>query len=365
MGNGGGTPAPFFDLQRFAGERTLPATPRRRQKARERGQVGRSAELAGAAGLMAAAVVVRLVAQRSGASYAGYAAGLWGHLPAAGLSGADAGALLRSAAGAGLTLGLPVMGAALLVTLLAGVAQTGLLFTPAALAPDLSRINPLQGVQRLVSRRALVELAKSLLKLVAVSALSAGPVLALVHEVARGDVALPAVASLTLGTAQTLMLRAAGVLLLSGVADFFYQRLENETSLRMTTEDVRQEVRETDGDPQLRAGRRRRARELARRRMLSDVARADVVLTNPTHYAVALRYDAEQMAAPVVVAKGRDFLAERIRAIASGAGVPIVENPPLARSLYGGVKVGAPIPAALYQAVAEVLAFVWRVRGRL
>lgn len=372
-GPGGGRPGAgprgpavwVFELQRFAGERTLPATPRRRQKARERGQVGRSAELAGAAGLLAGAAVLRLGGAGAGATYAGWATGIWGHLPAGGLDASSAGSLLLAAGRASLAVAVPVMAASLAVTVFAGIAQTGLAFTPSALAPDLSRINPLQGLQRIFSRRALVELAKSLLKFLAVGALAVGPCLTLVREADAGTLGLPAIAVLTLGTAEAVLLRAAVVLLVAGLADFFYQRLETDVALRMTAQEVREEVREAEGDPALRARRRRRAREMARRRMLGDVPRSDVVLTNPTHYAVALRYDPEHMAAPVVAAKGADYMAERIRAVAAAAGVPIIENPPLARSLYAGVKVGGAIPAALYQAVAEVLAFVWRVRGRV
>jgi flagellar biosynthetic protein FlhB len=148
-------------------------------------------------------------------------------------------------------------------------------------------------------------------------------------------------------------------------ADVLYQRWELDRTLRMTREELREEQRETEGDPTVRALRRRRQRELARRRMMAEVRRADVVITNPTHYAVALRYDPARMRAPVVVAKGRSLLAERIKAVAAAAEVVITENPPLARELYRAVPIGRPIPPALYQAVAEVLAFVWRVKRRV
>ena len=359
------TPDPWsFDLQRFAGERVLPATPRRRQKAREQGQVARSAELGGAVGSLAAAAALRVTAPSSAAAFAGWAAGLWGHLPSGALDIQGVGAISAGATRVVLVAMAPVLLAAALATAAAGIAQTGFVFSTTGLSPSLARLNPAQGVARIFSRRALVELAKSLVKVGAVVAVAFGPCRDLVAQATGGALSLVPLAALTLRTAETLLLRTGVVLLVAGVGDLFYQRYELDAQLRMTPQEVREETRESEGDPAMRARRRRRARELSRRRMLADVRLADVVLTNPTHYAVALRYDPARMAAPVVVAKGVDSLAERIRALARAAGVLVVENPPLARSLYAGVKVGTAVPAALYQAVAEVLAFVWRVRGR-
>lgn len=363
--NGGGAwPPEGFDLQRFAGERTLPATQRRRQQARERGQVARSGELAGAAGFLAAAVALRVLAPAPARAFALWAKGLWGGLRPRGLGAGAAGSLLLTAGHLGAALLLPVAGLAAIVAILAGVAQTGFSFSAGGITPDFTRLDPLRGLQRLFSRQALFELLKSALKWVAVAGVAYGPSRAMVERAVADGLGAISAAGLLWRTVETVLLRTGLVLLVAGVADFAFQRYTTDQSLRMTLQEVRDETRVNEGDPALRARRRRRARELARRRMLGDVRRADVVLANPTHYAVALRYAPEQMAAPVVVAKGVDLLALRIRELAAVAGVPVVENPPLARSLYGGVAVGAAIPAALYQAVAEVLAFVWRVRGR-
>ena len=354
-----------FDLQRFAGERPLAATPRRRQRAREQGQIARSEELGGAAALAAAALALRVTAVGAARLYAGWAAGLWSELPGRGLDGQSGAAVLVQGGRAALGLVGPVLAVPLVAAVGVGIAQTGLAFTPSALAPDFNRLNPVRGVQGLFSRRSLVELARSLLKAGGVAVACAGPLLGLFRAASQNQRTLGALAGLTLEAAETMLLRAAIVLAVAAVGDLLYRRYELDVQLRMTRQEARDETRESEGDPGLRARRRRRAREMARRRMLADVRHADVVLANPTHFAVALRYDADQMAAPVVVAKGADFLAQRIRDLAAAAGVPIVENPPLARSLYAGVKVGGAIPAALYQAVAEVLAFVWRVRGRI
>ena len=353
-----------FDLQRFAGDRVLPATQRQRQRARERGSVARSADFSGGLALLAAAGALAVVGPAGVEAYGTWAAGVWGNLPSAPLAAGGAVALglagLHQAAG----VVVPVLGAALALGTLVAAAQTGFLFSGAALAPKFERIDPSQGLRRIFSRRAGVEFVKSLIKVGAVLAVAWGPATRLVIALASGAATLPQAAHLTFTAVVGVCLRAAVVLAVIGAADYFYQRYEHDQTLRMTRQQVRDEGRETEGDPLLRSARRRRQRELARRRMLADVRLADVVLANPTHVAVALRYDPEQMAAPTVVAKGVASMAERIKAVARSAGVPVVENPPLARALHQGVVVGRQVPAALYQAVAEVLAFVWRVRGR-
>jgi flagellar biosynthetic protein FlhB len=285
--------------------------------------------------------------------------------PAAGALGAQGAAAvgteaLRALAG---LAGAPLLAAAG-AALLCGAAQTGFALSLRGLQPDLARISPLAGIQRLWSRRALVEAGKAALKFGALVLLVYGPAWTLLRAVAPGGITAAQAAVLTFHTAVAVLLRAALVLAAAGALDFAYRRYELEQQLRMTRQEAREEQRETDGDPAQRARRRRRARELARRRMLVEVRRADVVVTNPTHVAVALRYDAAAMPAPQVVAKGAELMAERIRAVARASGVLIVENPPLARSLFAGVAVGAQIPPALYRAAAEVLAYVWRVRGR-
>ncbi len=358
-------PGPLcFDLQRFAGDRVLPATQRQRQRARERGSVARSTDLSGGLALLAAAGAMAIAAPAGVEAYGSWAAGVWGGLRPVPLGAGGAVALglagLRQAAG----VAAPVLGAALAVGTLAAAAQTGFLFSGAALAPKFERIDPSQGLRRIFSRRSAVEFSKSLVKVAAVLGVAWGPTRRLVVRLATGTVTLPQAAHLTFAAAVGVSLRAAVALAAIGAADYFYQRYEHDQTLRMTRQQVRDEGRETEGDPLLRSARRRRQRELARRRMLADVRLADVVLANPTHVAVALRYDPEQMAAPTVVAKGVESMAERIKAVARSAGVPVVENPPLARALHQGVSVGRQVPAALYQAVAEVLAFVWRVRGR-
>ncbi len=353
-----------IDLQMFAGERTLPATPRRRQRARERGQVARSPDLSAAAGFLAASAGLSAGLRLGGGSLMGWATTLWGQMPSSGLDIRGSMSLFTAGAWAFARLAGPALGAAALGSAAAGLAQTGLVVSLQPLAPDLGRLSPVAGLQRVFSRRALVEFGKALVKLAAMVGLVWGPADHLIQTLVGGGQNPDAAAQLTFTTAQTLLFRGGLGLLVVGAADYFYQRYELDVTLRMTREEVRQEMRESEGDPALRARRRRRQREMARRRMLAEVRRADVVVTNPTHFAVALRYDSRKMSAPTVVARGADFMAERIKAIARAAGVLVVENPPLARGLFRATKVGQHVPASLYRAVAEVLAYVWRVRGR-
>ena len=344
-------------------ERTLPATPRRRQKAREKGQVAHSAELGPAFALLIAGWGLSDVGRMVGPAFVAWVTGVWSQPPGE-LGVAGANALLQRALLIGAMAVVPFGLVIMLVAVLASGVQTGFAFSTAALAPRLDTLNPARGLERMFSTRAVADLLRSLFKFAAVAAAIYGPTYTLI-------VSLPAMAgqidgpvSMVWQTVTTVLVRVGLASLAIAGGDIFYQRWEMDRSLRMTREEMKEEQRETEGDPAFRALRRRRQRELARRRMMADVPRADVVVTNPTHYAVALRYDPAYMRAPVVVAKGRGWLAERIKAVAAAAEVVITENPPLARELYRAVPVGRPIPPALYQAVAEVLAFVWRIKRR-
>jgi flagellar biosynthetic protein FlhB len=339
-------------------ERQLPATPRRLQRAREQGQAPRSSELAPALALLATGLALRALGPLAGHAMEGLATRLWSG-PAPSLPGVGTLAAEAFAVAAG-----PLMLVGIAATLLASAGQGGLVLSGAPLMPRLDRLNPMAGVRRMLSARSAVDLGRSALKLGAVALAVYGPARQAVAALPSlvGD--LPAVGQTVFAASVSTVIRAGAVLLALAAADLGYQRWEFQRSLRMTREEVREEMRETEGDPQLRALRRRRQRELARRRMMQDVARADVVVTNPTHYAVALLYQAERMNAPTVVGKGRGWLAARIKEVARAHEVAVVENPPLAQALYRSVRVGRTIPPDLYQAVAELLAFVWRLKGR-
>ena len=352
-------------LQRFA-ERTEPASPRRREQARQRGQVARSPELTSALILLAGYFSLRWAGPAGYQVMRNLTVSTFSHLPVQDWTLADVQRLTLNLVLAGGQMIWPVLLAGVVVALVADLAQVGFVFSTEPLALHFERLNPLAGLQRMFSSWSLVELAKSLAKV--------GLVGWVVYAAIRQQwdmfptlvevdltVALSRIGSL----AMTVFLRAALVLLLVAAGDYAFQRWDHAQSLKMTKEEVKQEFRETEGNPQIRGRIRERQRAMARRRMLADVPKADVVVTNPTHYAVALKYAAGQMAAPVVVAKGADYLAQKIKEIAVQAGVPLVENKPLAQGLYRGVEVGEPVPSDFYQAVAEVLASVYRLRRRV
>ncbi len=260
----------------------------------------------------------------------------------------------------------PLIGGIAVVGVGANVIQTGLLWRQDAMSLDFSRLNPWSGLSRLFSFRSVVELFKSWIKIFAIGGMG--------YLAIRGDLdQLPALSQYSvqplLMTVGSELLKASlmmgGAEAAIGAFDYAYQRYEWERSLKMSKEEVKEEHRSAEGDPQLRSKVRSMQKELARKRMMAAVPKADVIVTNPTHLAVALRYDPKTMGAPVVVAKGAGYVAEKIREIGRHHGVMIVENKLVARTLYKLVEVGHQVPEDLYRAVAEILAFVYRVRGKL
>jgi flagellar biosynthetic protein FlhB len=242
----------------------------------------------------------------------------------------------------------------------ASAAQVGFLWTTQPLVPDLGRFNPAAGLSRLFGPRGLVEAVKALLKVLVVGWVVYTAVRARLPDlVALGTLPTPHLLTLLGTLLYTLALRVSLVFLVIALLDYAYQRWDYEKSLKMSKEEIKQEHKQSEGDPLIKGAIRQRQRDAARKRMMQDVPKADVVITNPTHVAIALAYDVGAMRAPQVLAKGQDELAARIRELAAEHDIPFVENPPLARTLYKQVEIGQEIPAALYAAVAEVLAYVY------
>lgn len=344
-------------------ERTEAATPRRREEAKRRGQIARSAEVGTALLLLGAAVAVRV----GGAALAGAMGGLLGGSVLAATAppvGVDAFAgWVRGIGWITFAALAPVVFGITGLSVLAGAVQARGTLTWKPLEPDWSRLAPHKNLRRLIGVRPWVELAKSVLKLgIAATAVYVALAGAWSEVAALPQQAPAAVPALVHGLVFRLLLTAGLAFLALAGADYLYQLWDHERQLRMSREEVKQELKETEGDPLVRSRLRSLGRSLARRRMMAAVPTADVVVTNPTHIAVALKYDPSVAAAPVVVAMGERKVAERIRALALSAGVPVVENRPLARALLATGRVGQPIPPALYVAVAEVLAFVIRQR---
>ena len=349
-----------------AGEKTEQASARRQEEARRKGQVANSREVSVAASL-AAIVAAGSLMGAYGFSLLTSTMQYW--LATAGTTVLTESTLPTIALHAGRDVLIVVVPFGLfLVGLAVGaqILQTGWVFSTEKLQWDLARISPMAGFKRVFSIRALVELPKSVFKIAIVTAIAywnlKGEILALPLMLQMEPQAVMFEAG-RLSLSLTLWIAfALGVL---GLADYGFQRWQLGQDLRMTKQEVKQEHRESEGDPMIKARIRTIQRETARRRMMQEVPKADVVITNPTHLAVALRYEGAKMAAPKVVAKGAGHMAERIRQVAAENGVPIIENKPLAQSLHKLVDLGKEIPSELYQAVAEILAMLLRAKVRV
>jgi len=260
--------------------------------------------------------------------------------------------------------GLPVIAVILAVGVAIGLGQSGAAFSFKPLSPDFNKVNPVQGFSRIFSLRTVVELVKSLLKLGVIGYVAYSDIAELIPAMPNLMQANPAAGVAEIAVRAVNGLQRVGVaLIVLGVLDYGYQWWEFRKSVMMTKQEVKQEHKQQEGNPEVKQKRRAKARELARRRKaLKDVPLADVVVTNPTHFAIAIKYAAGEDAAPRIIAKGSDLLAQRIKVIAKQNAVPMVENRPLARALYATVDVGKTVPPELYQAVAEVLAFVYNLR---
>ena len=346
-------------------ERTEAPTPRHLNEARNRGQVARSHELNTVAAMLVGAALLR----GPGLSLAHDLQGLMhdsvSTLPTGDLTGAWLQAQALSVAMRILPdLGIVVLG--LLATgLTVSVAQTGLLWASERPAFDFARLNPLKGIQRIFSGQGLIELARATLKVVVVGWVAYSYLSGQITTVLTlSQVDLRSAVNQWGLLAYNLVIRIGAAYLVLAAVDYGYQRWRLGRSLRMTKEEVKEDMKASEGDPFLRGRIRSQQRRLARQRMLSRVPQADVVITNPTHFAVALQYDRARMAAPRLVAKGASLVAQRIKDVAREHGIAIVENPPLARAIYRSVELEQEVPPDLYVAVAEVLAFVYGLKAR-
>lgn len=361
----------IFDLQLFAGEgdtgeKTEQATPRRREEARKKGQVFKSTDLNSAVILLVGTVVLYVSMTYMIKSLEGFTSLYILDRTLQDFSNEYIYVMFIEAL---LLMGkvlLPVLLATFVAALLITYLQVGFIFSSEALTPKLERLNPIEGFKRVFSKRALVELAKALFKVIVTGYI--------VYTVLRKyfyvfprfvDMELAFSIKVLSVIIFEMALKVGIAFLIIGIVDYIYQWYEYEKSLKMSKYDVKQEYKQTEGDPLVKSRQRQIQREFAMRRMMAEVPQADVVITNPTHFAVALKYTYKEMDAPVVVARGQDFVALKIKEIARENEVIIVENPLLARTLYYSTDIGDIIPEELYQAVAEVLAFVYKQKKKV
>lgn len=344
------------------------ASPYRIQEMRRQGKVAQSRELAGLFALLAAAGTLYGLSGSMQSQIFEFMRESFRLDSIAKIDFAKPGyaqTILFNSARICIMLGLPVMIAGFLAGILGSFAQVGTLFSSDPLVPDLQRIDPFQGAKRLFSMKQVVELLRLLLKggaitYVAYGMLSAGFERNISQIFGTPEMTLHALAQ----HGRDLFFSLFGVLFAFAGIDYWLQKRDFSKNIRLTKQEAKQEHREHEGDPQIKARIRSIQRETARKRMMQAVKKADVIVTNPTHIAIALVYDKEKMSAPKVVAKGADLIAQKIKKIAEDAGIPMVENVPLARALFKSVKIGQSVPRVLYQAIAEVLAYVYRLKSK-
>ncbi|HRX19698.1 MAG TPA: EscU/YscU/HrcU family type III secretion system export apparatus switch protein [Gemmatimonadales bacterium] len=349
-----------------AQERTEQPTTRRLERARTDGQVPRSQELLVAVVLLAGSGALVAFSGGLGRQATGLMRGLADWLPAAPFVEADATALLRLVIQGGLLAILPILLLLVVPIVVVGGVQARGVLSAKPITPDLSRLSPLKGLKRLLGVEGWFTLVKALLKLVVLGLITWGALRAMWPTIAGlvGADAGP-VLEVTRTTSLRIALLAGLTFLALAIVDYSFVAWRHQQQMMMTRQEVVQEHRESEGDPLLKSRMRSLAQALTRRRMLQRVREADVVIVNPTHVAVAIKYDVAEASAPIVLAMGQRKLAERIRALAAESRIPVVRNVPVARALLASATVGRPIPPALYAAVAEILAFVYRQRGRL
>jgi flagellar biosynthetic protein FlhB len=346
-------------------EKTEQATSKRRQDAREKGQVAKSREMASVAVLGACLVYFYFGASALTARLMEMMRSSFRKSGQMTISIDNIQTLLTDLVYQTFALLVPFLLVAVVAGFTVNILQVGILFSMEALTPKYSKIDPMKGLQRLFSLRSLVELVKNILKIAIVGFVAyltiSGESSKLLPLV---DLGANDILGYMGGVSFKILSSTCWVLVILAVLDYGYQKWEHEKSLKMSIKEIKEENKQTEGDPLIKGRIKRLQREMARKRMMAAVPKADVVITNPTHLAVAIRYESETMNAPCVVAKGADFLAEKIKEIARGSGVPIVENKAVAQVLYKMIAVEQAIPVNLYKAIAEILAHVYSLKRR-
>ena len=346
----------IYDLQWFAkdgpgGEKTEPATEKKLREAREDGKVSKSKELVFAFDLIVFFLLLKIFVSFLGDGFEETFRYTYGSMGT--LAKQSAGSFSEGEA------------AAFISSILLEILQVGWKVTGKPLKPKPDKFNPINGMKRIISKDSIFELVKSIIKIaliiyVAYTAIKDDAQKIFVLYDMPLNQALAFCGSVIINAG----LKISIVYLVVGLADFIYQKYRFKEDMKMTKQEVKDEYKNTEGNPEIKGRQRQRMREASRQRMMQDVPKADVVITNPTHLAVAIKYDAEKAKAPVVLAKGEDYLAQKIREKAKENGIEIVENKPLARMLYANVEIGEEIPPELYQAVAEILAMVYNMKNK-
>ncbi|MGB9840314.1 flagellar biosynthesis protein FlhB [Thermovenabulum sp.] len=354
-----------MNLQLFAQEKTEKATPRKRQKARQKGQVFSSRDLTTALMLIASIFIFKYYLKSVINGVMKFIIESYSNFFNQELTMQNLSQIFNQSLVLFLYVIVPLAFGTFLTGIIVNVLQTGLIFNLELIIPKFERINPIEGLKRVFSTKSLIELLKVIIKVTVISIFSYNGVITVKDGIDEMmDMNIEQILSFFSDVLFKVVLKISLALLILAVLDYLYQWYEYEKSLRMSKEDIKEELKEIEGNPQIKARIRQIQRQLARRRMMQDLKKADVVITNPTHLAVALSYDSDKHDAPVVIAKGMGEIALKIKQVAVEEDIPIVENPSLARTLYKSVEIGETIPEELYQAVAEILAYIYSLKGR-
>ena len=357
----------MLDLQFFAGEKTEKATPKKRQDARKKGQVLKSQDVTAAVLLLLTFFFLLFFAPFMYDGVKGFLLqALNRNLLIETLNEDTVMDMYVESLKEMAIITLPIMVVAMIAGIGANFFQFGLLFTTETLKIDLKKMDPIKGIKKIISVRAIVNLIKSLLKVTLIGTVTTVVILIYLEEVLSLSLHSPAQILATVAYLSAIMGIAASIMLVAiALFDYLYERFEYEKQLKMSKQDLKDEYKNSEGDPLIKSKIKQRQREMAMRRMMSEIPSADVVITNPTHYAIALKYDENEMDAPRVVAKGTDFVAQKIKMIAKENNVTMVENRPLARAMYDQVEIGQAVPEEFFKAVAEVLAYVYRIKRKI
>lgn len=345
--------------------RTEEATPKRIRDAKKKGQVAKSGDLSSAVSLFVFTMLIGVLGQYVISNGLRFMKRSFQIDYSIDVTGSYAGTMLINSVIQYALFLFPFAIIAVVIGITVNLIQTGFIFTIEPLKPDFKRLNPIEGFKNIVSQKAAFNLVKNILKLVLVFYMTYDNLKESINHILNsGNIGSEKLFYFIMDLLKSLSFNIAIVMFALAIIDYIFQRREYKKNLKMSKQDIKDEYKEMEGNPQMKAARQQRQKQIAMGRMMTDIPTSTVVITNPTHIAVVLRYDAEKDQAPMVTAKGADYIAEKIKEIAKKNNIPIMENKPLARAMYKKVEIGEPVPIDLYKAIAEILAIVYQMKEK-
>ncbi|SDY71525.1 flagellar biosynthetic protein FlhB [Evansella caseinilytica] len=355
-----------LDLQFFSQEKTEKATPKKRRESRNKGQVAKSSDVNTAFILLFVFLAFWMIGRSSTEQIFAFATTAFQDYLLMDLTEKNVQTLFLDFTAQAAVIVAPIMFIAMIAGIVSNYMQVGFLFSPEIIKMKLEKLDPIKGAKRIYSIRALVEFLKSMLKITLVGLVTFSVIWIFFDDILKLPLYSVGESARFIGNLTVIMgLATAALLIFLSVFDYMYQKYDHEKNIRMSKQDIKDEYKKTEGDPLIKSKIKEKQRQMAMSRMMQEVPKADVVITNPTHYAVALKYDETKMNAPIIIAKGVDFIALKVINIAKNNGVITVENRPLARALYAQAEIGDQVPEDLFKAVAEVLAYVYRIQNKV